>query len=179
LNLSNSIQSTDLVNNAVTAAKVNTNVFDQLTITGGNGSAAAVQNAPAWVTTEVAGQSFSANTTYAIRRAIVQNGETAGRVYAADIDTSTYDEFYVIGLFNNPTSVSAGNSITVVRKGLLTLGSSDTAFATNDQGKPFFLQAAGAWSNTAPSTTGQAITRLGIVKSTNVVDVDAVPVGVN
>ncbi len=167
LNLSNSIVAGDLTANSVTSSKVNTNVFDQVTITGGGGSAAAVAQAPVVAWTETAGQSFSANTTYAVRYGLPLNAETAGRVYAADIDTSSFDLFWVIGFIQTTGSITAGQSVTVISSGSLTLKSGDTNFGSNDPGKPLFLQSGGInASTTAPSTTGQAVAKVGIVQST-------------
>ena len=179
------VGTTQLGANAVTAAKIATGAFDGLTITGGGGSAAAVQNAPAVKRSLVAGQAFSANTTYAVRWGLVANGETSGRIYAADITTASYDLFYVIGMAQSGTAVSAGQNITVTSIGSLNLASGDTAFGTGTDGKPVFLTATGTFSLTAPSTAGQAVTRIGIVQvgsATNtscVIDINPNPMGVN
>ena len=179
------VGTTQLASNAVTAAKIATGAFDGLTITGGGGSAAAVQNAPAVKRSLVAGQAFSANTTYAVRWGLVANGETSGRIYAADITTASYDLFYVIGMAQSGTAVSAGQNITVTGLGSLNLASGDTAFGSGTDGKPVFLTATGTFSLTAPSTAGQAITRIGIVQvgsATNtscVIDINPNPMGVN
>ena len=154
-------------NAGITDVQINTDVFDQKTITGGNGSAAAVAYAPAIEFTGVAGQTFSANTTYALRYGLPQNSETAGRLYAADITTSSYDLFWVVGFLPAGTGYTAGNSMTVIKFGPMTLGSSDTNFGSNDPGKPCYLQSGGInATTTAPSTSGQAVAKLGIVTST-------------
>lgn len=154
--------------NVITATNMATNAFDQVTITGGNGAAAVVQQAPSTVFTEIAGQSFSANITYAVRYGLVNNGETAGRVYAADISTTSYDLFWVIGFIQPTSAVSAGQSVSIVQAGTLTLMSGDTAFGSTDPGKPIFLQSGGTQaSTTAPSTSGSAVAKLGIVRSTS------------
>jgi len=160
-----------LADNAVTSAKINTSAVDGTTITGGGGSSLAVQQAPALRRTLVAGQSFSANTSYAVRWGLPANSETATRVYAADITTTSYNLAYVIGMIVSTSSVSAGQNVTVTTIGTHTLGSSDTNFNTNDQGTPVFLTASGTFSVTAPSTAGQAVTRIGIVSSTTTIDV--------
>ena len=149
------------------ALRIKTTAYDQVTITGGGGSAAAVAQAPVVAWTEVAGQTFSANMTYAVRYGLPLNGETAGRVYAADIDTSSFDLFWVIGFIQTTGSVSAGQNVTVISSGSLTLKSGDTNFGSNDPGKPIFLQSGGINASvTAPSTSGQAVAKLGIVQST-------------
>jgi len=149
------------------AARIKTTAYDQVTITGGGGSAAAVAQAPVVAWSEVAGQSFSANTTYAVRYGLTSNSETAGRVYAADITTSSFDLFWVIGFIQTTGAVSAGQSVTVISDGSLTLKSADTNFAGTDTGKAIFLQSGGInATTTAPSTSGQAVAALGIVQST-------------
>lgn len=66
----------------ITAAKLNSNVADQSTITGGAGSALAVQHAPKLQTSEVAGESLSATTLIALRYAKAADaGFVAGRMY--------------------------------------------------------------------------------------------------
>ena len=94
LSLSNSIVAGDLTTDSVTtikildanvtAAKLASGVFDQSTITGGTGSAAAVQNAPLLKKTIVSDESMAANTSFAVRLCV--NGETAGRYRKADQD---------------------------------------------------------------------------------------------
>jgi len=167
------------------AARIKTTAYDQVTITGGGGTAASVAQAPAVRGTYVAGQSFSANTTYMVRWGITANGETSGRVYAADITTSSFDLFYVIGTISPTGAIVAGNNVTVTRLGPQALGSADTAFGSGTDGKAVFLTAAGTFSLTAPSASGQAVTRVGIVQvgsATNtlcILDVAPVAVGVN
>ena len=156
-------------NAGIQAAQVNTNVFDQSTIVGGAGTAAHVASSPQVSQAEVAGQSFSANITYAVRYGQPANGETAGRVYAADITTSSFDLFWCIGFIQPLSAISAGNSVTVISSGLLTLLSGDTPFATNDQGTPVYLQAAGAFapiSSASITTSGNAVAKLAMVKTT-------------
>lgn len=117
--------------------------------------------------TETAGQSFLANTTYAVRYGLSSNGETVGRVYAADITTTSFDLFWVIGFIQTTGAVSAGNTVTVIAEGTLTLESGDTNFSTADTGKAIYLQAGGLnATTTAPSTSGQAVAALGVVRTT-------------
>jgi hypothetical protein len=136
--------------------------------------------------TLVAGQTFTANTSYAVRWGVVSDGGTySGRVYAADPTTTSHDLFYVIGMASSATTVTAGSNITVTTIGSFTLSSADTAFGTGTDGTAVFLTASGTFSLTAPSTSGQAITRIGMVQvgsATNtscIIDVFPVPVGVN
>lgn len=154
-------------NAGVTKTQINTNVFDQSTITGGAGTSASVAFSPAVKFSGVAGQTFSANTTYALRYGLPANSETAGRLYAADITTTSFDLFWVVGFLPSGAGFTAGQTITVVQLGSLTLGSSDTNFGVNDPGKPIFLQSGGTQATTtAPSTSGQAVAAIGIVTTT-------------
>ena len=177
---------------ATTLATVNSNVgtFTNATVTvnakGLVTAASSGSTASTAVTrTLVAGQTFTANTSYAVRWGLTANGETSGRIYAADITTSSFDLFYVIGMASSGTTVTAGNNITVTTLGSFTLSSADTAFAANTDGAPVFLTATGTFSTTAPSTAGQALTRIGVVQvrsatvTSNIIDVHAVAVGVN
>lgn len=126
-----------------TAAKLNTNVADQLTITGGAGAALAVQHAPLVKRTLVAGENFAANTSFLVRWALT--GETAGRVYKADKDASASLKYNAIGIVMSAAGVTAGNNIDVIVIGEHTLGSSDTPFAVGDVGKEVFVGSAGAF----------------------------------
>lgn len=125
-----------------------------------------------------AGQSFSANTSYPVRWGIVQNGEMAGRIYTADI-SGAFDFFYVIGMLLSTSPVSPGDDVPLVRFGDFTLGSLDTPFNTNDQGKALFLTASGTFSVVAPSNPGESVTRIGIVVTTTTIDVDPIYVSTN
>jgi hypothetical protein len=154
----------------VTAAKLASGVADQATITGGAGTALAVQYAPRGLRTVVAGESMAANTSFLVRWAV--NGETAGRVYKADKDASSSDKFYAWGIALKTSAVSAGDSVNVTFEGTHTLGSSDTNFNAADIGKAVYLTAAGAFSVTAPTTTNEAVWRVGMVQ-----DVDKIWVG--
>ena len=152
----------------VSATQIATGAFDQSTIKGGAGTPAFVASAPAVSFSGLAGQAFSANTTYAVRFGIVSNGETAGRLFAADIATASFDLFWVVGFIQPTSAVSAGGTVNVVQSGLLTLLSGDTAFGASDPGKAIFLQSGGTNSSTTPPTTaGQASAKVGIVTSTS------------
>lgn len=126
----------------------------------------------------VAGESFSANTTYAVRWAV--NGETAGRVYKADDDATTTDKFHVVGMLKVGTALSAGDPATLTKFGSLSQASSDTPFGGTDIGKPVYLTTAGAWSVTPSSTASHANVIIGYVKTTTVMDVKSLQIqGVN
>jgi hypothetical protein len=129
-------------------------------------TAGAASSAPVITQTVVAGQTFAANTTYAVRWGMNSNSETTDRVYAADYTTSSKDFFWVIGVISGGAGVTAGQSVTMTSLGTYTLGSADTGFVTGDAGQPVWLTASGAFSTTAPSTAGQACTKIGMVQST-------------
>lgn len=154
----------------ITSAKLNTNAFDQSTITGGAGSSAAVQNAPLVKKTMVAGESFAANTSFIVRFAL--NGETAGRVYKADKDTSSTNKYYGIGIALSTGAVSAGQNISVTMIGTHILGAGDASFGATDIGKEVFLTASGAFSLTAPSAANEAVWVIGVVENTDRIFVD-------
>lgn len=152
------------------AARIKTTAYDQNTITGGGGSAAQVAKAPLLEEAMVAGQSFAANTSFLVRMAL--NGETAGRVYKADKAAggvgSETNTIYVVGLAQNRTgsTIAAGGSIPVVKWGAAVLQSSDAAFtASQDEGKPVYLGATGAFTLTAPSASNDAIVLVGSVRN--------------
>lgn len=154
-------------NAGISATQLATGAFDQSTIVGGAGTAASVQSSPAVSFSGIAGQAFSANSTYAVRFGLPSNSETAGSLYAADITTSSFDLFWVVGFIQTTAAVSIGGTVTVVQVGSLTLKSADTIFGVNDPGKPIFLQSGGLnATTTAPSTAGQAVAKIGIVTST-------------
>lgn len=153
--------------NSIQAADLTTGVADQKTITGGNGTALSVAQAPLVSVPLVAGQAFSANTTYLVRWAL--NGETAGRVYAADKDASAANKYMAFGIFNSTTGISAGQTINVVTLGSITLGSSDTAFLAANVGLELFVGSAGAiiLGSALAGTTNEAAVCVGVVQNTN------------
>lgn len=157
----------------ITAAKLNSNVADQSTITGGTGSALAVQNAPQVKRTMVAGESFAANTSFLVRFAL--NGETAGRVYKADKDASSSAKYMAIGIALAGSAVSAGQNITVIMMGEHTLGSSDSAFSSSDIGKEVFVGASGAFilGASLANTANEAQFCVGVVQETTKIWIDA------
>lgn len=135
-----------------------------------------VEHAPIIKRTMVAGESFAANTSFLVRLAI--SSETAGRVYKADYDASSYDRFYAIGIALSTSAVSAGQNIDVIVLGSHTLDTGDTEFVSGDIGKPVFLTSSGAFSVTAPNSTDLAVYRIGIVENTNKIFVQPQLIGV-
>lgn len=169
------IGTSQLAASSVTAAKLATGAFDQSTIIGGAGTAASVVSSPVQQTSEIAGQAFSATTLYAVRYAkAADSGFVAGRVYSADNDTTSADNFYAIGLVYPAGAVSSAGSITVTESGLINVPSHGFTVGT-----PVYLSAAGAITGTAPSTSLQAIVKLGMVKDANNIFVQIQTFGVN
>lgn len=168
-------------NDGVTASKIATSAVDGTTITGGGGLALSVISAPAVTKQVVAGQSFSANTTYLLRWGVPALSETAGRVYAADHDATTNDLFWIIGVFSSASPVSAGQTITMTVEGSYTLASGDSTFGSGDIGKPVWLGASGALlpNSSAPSSSGYASSKIGMAQSASLIWVSIQVMGVN
>lgn len=121
--------------------------------------------------TMVAGESFAADTSFLVRLAL--NGETAGRVYKATSASAVSNkQFWAIGIVNSVAGVSAGGSVDVILVGSHTLGTNDTPFNSSDIGLPVWLTTAGAFSITAPSSSGSAAFKVGSVEATNKVFID-------
>jgi len=157
------------------ALRVKSTAYDQNTITGGSGSAAAVQHAPKIQEAKIAGEAFAATTLFAVRYAKAADaGFVAGRMYKADIDASSADNFYAIGLVRPASLLAAGDPVTVVKHG--TINVPTHGFTV---GAPLFLDASGAVTETAPSTANMAVVRLGMVIDANNIDVQIQVIGVN
>ncbi len=124
----------------------------------------AVASAAALITSEVAGESLSAATLYAMRYGRAADaGFVAGRMYKADPDSTSADNFDVIGVCLTVGAVSAAGAISLVNNGNLTA----TAHGLT-VGEPIWLGASGAITQTAP--TGAALSasvKLGTVKDAN------------
>lgn len=100
-------------------------------------------------------------------------GFVAGRVYLADKDASSSDNFYAVGLLV-ATGEIAGTTVTMYKHGEMTA----TAHGFT-VGEPIFLDASGALSNTAPSAANEAVVRVGIAKDANTIDIQIQVMGVN
>lgn len=154
------------------ALRIKSTAYDQVTITGGGGSAAAVQQAPLLKRTLVAGESFAANTSFIVRWALT--GETAGRVYKADKDASSVNKYAGIGIAMSTSAVSAGQNIDVTISGEHTQGSSDSAFASGDVGKELFVGTGGAiiLGSALANTANEAAFCIGTIMTTTKIWVD-------
>jgi len=129
------------------------------TLTDGSNADSLHVHSAASAKVKVAGESFAANTVFAVRMAI--NGETDGRVYKADKDASSSIKYEVIGLVYPTGAVAAGENISVIMLGEIL---SSTAFtASQDEGKPVFLSSAGAVTLTPPTATDDAVFKVGTV----------------
>lgn len=133
----------DVKTNSLDSSHLKTTTVDGVTITGGNSTPFAVQQAPLQVKDYIAGESFAANTSFAIRYALT--GETAGRVYKADKDTTSANNYHGVAIVHSTSAITAGQTIRGTVSGLHTLGSSDTPFSSGDVGKEMFLGSAGAF----------------------------------
>jgi len=147
-----------------------------LTVSGGTAAWATPSTvSTATTTTETSDQSLTASTLYALRYALsTDGGSTVGRMWKADNNAATTDNFYVIGLAYPGSGVSQGQSVTVTEFGIINVPSH--GFTT---GAPLYLGSSGACTSTAPSSSGLAIVRVGQVKDANNIWVDAQVVGVN
>jgi hypothetical protein len=124
---------------------------------------------------------LAANTTYALRWGMPSNSETAGKLYLADWNTASFDLFWAVGLYNNTSSTSTGTSITITTQGSFTLGTSDMAFGSSDQGRPVYLGSAGAivpYSSFSPSS-GDANMKLGEAQTSTILYIQISMMGVS
>jgi hypothetical protein len=129
----------------------------------------------AQVLNELAGETLAATTLVALRYALSTDSSfSAGTVRKADYDTTTTDNFNAIGLAYPGTSVSSGAAVTVVTSGLINVPSHGFTVGT-----PVYLGASGAIVGTAPSTSLQAVVKLGMVKDANNIFVQTQVMGVN
>jgi hypothetical protein len=157
------------------ALRIKSTAYDQNTLTGGSGSAAAVQHAPKIQEAKVAGEAFAATTLFAVRYAKAADaGFVAGRMYKAAIDASSVDNFYVVGLTRPASLLAAGDPMVIVKHGTINVPAHGFTV-----GAPLFLDAAGAVTATAPSAADQAVVRVGMVMDANNIDVQIQVMGIN
>lgn len=126
----------------------------------------------------VAGQSFAANTSYAVRWGIEANGENPTQVYAADYDAATLNDFWVIGMALSATAVAPGGNINVYSFGPYILGSADTPFMASDVGNPVWLASNGTFTTVAPASDTLADEKIGIVMSPTQIWIDEQLMGI-
>lgn len=99
--------------------------------------------------------------------------ETTGRVYLADSDASSQDDFWAIGVAA-ATGETAGQTLQVTKFGTLSAPSHGLAV-----GQPFYLDNNGAVTSTAPSAADQAVVKLGMVKDGSTLEINIQVMGVN
>lgn len=158
------------------AYKVILNPFDgnlQLVNAGGSGTPAGYI-----FNSLVAGQSYNANTSYAVRWGIEANGENPTQVYEADYDATTLNNFWVIGIAQSVTAVTQGQNINVYSFGPYTLASSDTPFSGSDVGNPVWLATNGTFTTVAPASDNFADEKIGIVTSPTQIWIDEQLMGI-
>jgi hypothetical protein len=155
-------------NNSIDQNKLTTTATDQDTIIGGNGTALSVTSAPKLKSNEIAGEALAATTIYAMRYGrAADSGFVAGRMYKADSDATTVDNFDVQGLVKTSGAVSTGGALTLIQAGELIA----TAHGFT-VGEPLWLSAAGLLTQTTPTgTVGQAVVKVGTVKDANTIRV--------
>lgn len=174
---SNSVITAKINNAAVDKNKLNSDAFDQETILGGAGTSGNVHHAPKNQIFGIAGESFAANTGFLVRYA--KNGETEGRLYKADQDATSNENYYAVGIAFSVGAVAAGEQLRVVTFGIYDFLASDTAFGAIHIGKPVYLTASGAFSLSAPTTANYAVVRIGISATTTSIFVQPQVVGIN
>lgn len=126
------------------------------------------------VRTADAGETLAAASLFAVRWGRPADTETAGRLYLADPDATTDDNFHVAGLVLTVAEAEAGDPVTMVKQGKLTV----TAHGFT-VGMPLWLDDAGAITDVAPTTADFAAVKLGIAEDANTIDVSIQIMGVN
>jgi chaperonin cofactor prefoldin len=114
----------------------------------------------------VAGESFAADQVWLVRRA--KDGETAGRYYKAQADSSINSRvvgFIVVG----SSAVDAAGAIRVYKLGSAVLGSADAAFASAAINTPVYLSqtTAGKFTLAPSETAGEWLKEVGFVANTD------------
>jgi len=124
------------------------------------------------IKTFLAGEAMAADTTWAVRIAV--SGETAGRVYKADYDATSANNFYVIGVVQSAVAITAGDSVEVITQGEVPQAANDVAFDSTEIGQPVHLKAAGALDANGAITyvANQASFRFGYVQTTTSIFLD-------
>lgn len=121
----------------------------------------------------VAGEFFTANTSFLVRWAV--SGETAGQIYKADKTVTFLSKYMAIGIASSTADTSAGSLIDVVILGEHTLGTNNIIFSTSDVGKELFVGSSGAiiLGSELENTVNEAQFCVGVVQTTNKVWIDA------
>jgi hypothetical protein len=129
----------------------------------------------------VIGESVSYTSDRLLCVRMAKGGETAGRVYLADLDATSADNFHVIGIIAQTAAITAADTISVYKAGKFAAG-----FAHGFTiGEEHFLGASGvvveggASGASAPSTANHAIQGVFIARTTTDIEVRIQHYGVN
>lgn len=121
-----------------------------------------------------AGEAMAATSLFAVRWGRPADSETAGRVYKADNDATSVDNFTVAGLVLTVGAATAGTSVSMTKVGKLIAASHGFTV-----GKPIWLGASGALTSTAPTAASTAAVMIGYAEDSNTIDVQIQVNGVN
>lgn len=139
------------------------NGSNQLAVVGAGTN---VQNLPI-------GDTFTANTSYAVILGINAQSQTAGQIYQAQASNAASAlTFWSIGIAAIGATTTVGTVVPVTGQGIYTLLSGDTNFNTSDIGLACYVNDGGDFTTTSPSASGTAVYKLGIVLSTTQVLID-------
>lgn len=118
-------------------------------------------------TAEITGEDIASNTLTAVRYSLSSDsGFVAGQVRKADIDYTSFEKFYVVGVVYSSIGVSSGGPVLVIGEGELSAPGHGLT-----PGVPIYLGSSGSITSTAPSSTGQAVVKIGEVKDANTIRV--------
>jgi hypothetical protein len=158
----------------VAAITTITGDVETISVIGGDADVE-VLRAPLLTTSEVSGQILVSTTLVAMRYAQASDvGYTAGQVWLADNNYTTYNNFCVIGLAYPAATVIVGGAVQVTEEGLINVPSHGFTPGTS-----IYLGSSGAVTGTAPVAAGTAIVKLGQVKDANNIYVDIEIIGRN
>jgi hypothetical protein len=132
--------------------------------------AAAVSGSVSQKESMVCGEAYASGL-FAVR--IAKGAETTGRIYKADFDATTNDNFHVFGLMTS-AGKSAADSVDVYKSGKMTVTSHGFT-----KGLPLYLDAAGVLSQSPSSTALMAVKPVGIVRDANTIEVQILSAYVN
>jgi microcystin-dependent protein len=118
------------------------------------------------------GETVTANTTYAVIFGINALGQTAAELYRAQASNAASNlTFWAIGLAASGAGTS-GTNVATTMQGIYALQSGDSLFSTADIGHAVYVVDGGGFSTTAPSASGSAVYKIGIVLSQSQILVD-------
>lgn len=124
------------------------------------------------------GETFTATGIWAVRWGKAADGGTfTDRIYKADNDATSADNFWAMGIYATDTTGNAGDTSAypIYQFGKMELGTAH-GFTV---GQPIYLGASGALTSTAPTATNTAVVKLGVARSTTAIDINIQVMGVN